>query len=457
MVRSGLGLGDTIAAIATPLGVGGIGIVRLSGRDSLAILESLFRPVSTSPSAHPRSLCLGHIVDPIARDKVDEVLVSYMPAPHTYTREPVVEINAHGGGLVLRQVLRLCLSQGARQAEPGEFTLRAFINGRIDLTQAEAVRDLVSARTEGAQRQALAQLGGGLGARVHQCHEGLQRALMLAEAAIDLDEAVERDVIEEELAPAIALLEELTASVRRGRLCREGLRVAIVGSPNVGKSSLLNALLRSDRAIVTDIPGTTRDTLEEAVDLGGMAVTFVDTAGLRDDPRDDPVERLGQERSRRALDSADLALLVLDASRPLSAADRAAAAEAERSPLMLTVWNKIDLSPPKESRPAGPPEVAVSALTGQGLEDLEQLVVELALGAEGDGDEAPLTSERHAVAAQRALGAALAAREALEEGHPLDLIAQDLRDAGHHLGEITGKTVDRDSLLRLFGTFCVGK
>lgn len=458
MTRSGLGLSDTIAAIATPLGAGGIGIVRISGRDSLSILELIFRPASASPSSRPRVLCLGHIVDPSTGLPIDEVLVAYMPGPHTYTREPVVEINTHGGGLILRQVLRLCLQLGARQAAPGEFTLRAFVNGRIDLTQAEAVRDLIAARTEGAHRQALAQLEGALGDRVRRCREGLLRALTLVEAAIDLDEVVGQGEIGEALESALAQLQEMTTSAKRGRLRREGLRVAIVGSPNVGKSSLLNALLGSDRAIVTDTPGTTRDTLEEAADLGGLAVTFVDTAGLRDGAYEDMVERLGQQRSRRAIDGADLALLVLDASRPLNAADRAAALEAARATLLLTVWNKIDLCAPSAPGPvAGSPEVRVSALSGAGLEELEQKVVDMALGAEGGGDGAPLTSERHAVAAQRALAAALAARDGLAGGDPLDLIGQDLRDACRYLGEVTGDAVDEDILIRLFSTFCVGK
>ena len=450
--------GDTIAAIATPAGAGGIGIVRLSGPQAGQVLRTLFRHSSRDPLQSPRRLCLGQVVDPATGHAVDEVLAVYMPGPGTFTREPVVEIDTHGGGLVLREVLRLCLRAGARAAQPGEFTLRAFLNGRIDLAQAEAVRDLVSARTHLAGRQALAQLEGALSDRVRRTRGSLLDALAGVEAAIDFDETVDYDAVAELLHGAEDELRALVKSAREGIRRREGLRVTIVGRPNVGKSSLLNSLLRNDRAIVTDIPGTTRDTLEESVDLAGLAITFVDTAGLGAEAGDDPVERLGRERSWRALRGADMALLVLDASRPLDDGDRAVAEGAASAPLMLAVWNKIDLGPPREPGPlAGCPEVHVSALTGAGMERLEASIVSLVLQGDRGEDEAPLTSERHLDAARRALEAASAAREGLADGYRLDMAAEDLRGACRALGEITGESVDADLLTRLFATFCVGK
>jgi len=449
---------DTIAAISTPLGAGGIGIVRLSGPDSLAVLRALFRPAAVWPESAPRQLCRGYVVDPNSAQVVDEVLSVYMPAPHTYTRQPVVEIDTHGGGLVLRRVLRLCLEQGARQAEPGEFTLRAFVSGRIDLTQAEAVRDLVSARTELAARQAVAQLQGGLGARVRSCRGQVLAVLAAVEAAIDFEDGFARDETMAALAAAAGDIEALLASAKGGMLRREGLRVAIVGRPNVGKSSLLNALLRFDRAIVSEVPGTTRDTLEEAVDLDGLAVVFVDTAGLRRQASGDPVERLGQERSRKAIDAADLVLLVLDASELLQAADYQVAEMAATAPAMITVWNKTDLVLPRQPSPRpGGLEVMVSALTGAGLQDLRQAVRDLALGNGPGTEEASLNTERQEEAAQDSLRAALSAAEGLARGLPLDMIAEDLRQACRALGQITGESTDADLLAQIFSSFCVGK
>lgn len=449
---------DTIVAVGTPPGAGGIGIVRLSGPDALAILRSLFRPSRTSPDAAPRRLCHGHIAEPEGGEVVDEVLATFMPAPYTYTRQNVVEINAHGGPVVLRRIVGLCLRQGARPAGPGEFTLRAFVNGRIDLTQAEAVRDVVSARTLLAARQAIAQLDGALGARVGRSRDRLLRCLAAVEASIDFEEVEGLPALEPELQAAIRELEELAKTAKTGIVRREGLRVAIVGRPNVGKSSLLNALLRADRAIVTDVPGTTRDTVEEAADVGGLTVVFVDTAGLDASATQDPAERLGRERSRRALASAQMVLLVLDASVPLEPADQEIAALASEAPAAVVVWNKVDLGDLGQPTPlSGRPEVHVSALTGLGLETLEQVILEQALEP-GSAQEGPaLSSERQRQAAIRALEAARAALAGVESGFGLDAVAEDLRAACHALGEITGETADEDVLARIFATFCVGK
>lgn len=451
------GYDDTIAAVGTPPGPGGIGIVRLSGPKAADILRALFRPSRTPPERAPRRLCHGHIVDPKSEQVVDEVLATLMPAPHTYTRQDVVEINAHGGPFVVRRVLELCLELGARPADPGEFTLRAFVNGRIDLTQAEAVRDLVSARTSLAARQAIAQLDGALSTRVGALRDRLAAALAAVEAWIDFDDLDEPD-LEPILQEAISGLDDLVQSAHSGIVRREGIRVAIVGRPNVGKSSLLNALLRADRAIVTDVPGTTRDTVEEAADLAGITAVFVDTAGLRQGGTEDPVEALGQERSRRALESAQVALLVLDASRPLEPADREIAAMASHAPSAVVVWNKVDLADLGQANPlAGHAEVRVSALTGQGLDALERVVVVEALGSQAGQDGGALSSARQQRAASRALEAARAALAGIHRGLGLDAVAEDLRHACSALGEITGETVEGDLLARIFATFCVGK
>jgi tRNA modification GTPase len=448
---------DTIVAVSTPPGAGGIGIVRMSGPEALRILRSLFRPSSTGPEQAPRCLCHGRLVDRADGTVVDEVLATFMPAPHTYTRQDVVEINTHGGPLVVRRTLELCLELGARLAEPGEFTLRAFLNGRIDLAQAEAVRDLVAARTSLAARQAVAQLDGLLSSRVRTVRERLQSCLAALEAWLDFDEG-EEPGLEPALQASNAEIEALVRSADAGIMRREGLRAAIVGRPNVGKSSLLNALLRSDRAIVTDVPGTTRDTVEEAADLGGLTVVFVDTAGLDQEETPDPVERLGRERSRRALESAHMVLLVLDASRPLEPADYEIARLAAQAPAAVVVWNKVDLNGPAQAAPlTGYPEVRVSALTGTGLDRLERVVVEQALGPDLAGQEAVLSSARQKMAAVRALEAARSALAGWQQGLGLDAVAEDIRVACRALGEITGETVEGDLLERIFATFCVGK
>lgn len=451
-----LSLDDTIVAIGTPEGRGGIGIVRLSGPAALAVAQRLFRP-SARLARRPRALCYGRVVDPAGGEDVDEVLAAYLPAPHTYTRQDVVEIDAHGGPYVLRRILGLCLREGARAAGAGEFTLRAFANGRIDLTQAEAVRDLVAAGSSAAARQAVAQLDGRLGSRVRQARAALLRALAEVEVGIDFDEedAPARD-LGPLLQPVAAELADLLAGAASGIVRREGLHVAIIGRPNVGKSSLMNALLRAERAIVTPVPGTTRDTVEESASIGGVALVFVDTAGLAL-ASTDPVERLGMARTEQAAQRADMALLVLDASAPLGDEDTAAARLAQRAPRALAVWNKCDLAMPTEPPPLdGANEVRVSALTGAGLADLEAALLGSVLGQAGDGAGA-ITTERQRDAAARALEAVRRAMAAAGSGIPADLVAIDVRAAVDALGEVTGETADEDLLATIFASFCVGK
>jgi tRNA modification GTPase len=461
-------LDDTIAAIATPLGEGGVGIVKISGPEAASILRRLFAPaVHAFDGLEPRRLTFGHIRDPGTGDVVDEVLAVTMPGPHSYTRQDVVEIQAHGGIVPLRRILGLTLAAGARPAEPGEMTLRAFLNGRLDLAQAEAVLDVVQARTEAALRVATEQLGGKLSARVRGVRAQVVDVLAYLEASIDFveDEIPPQDVVTP-LRAIAAELEEILATADRGLIYRQGIRAAIVGRPNVGKSSLLNALLRGERAIVTSIPGTTRDTLEETVNVGGVPLVLVDTAGIRAET-DDEVERIGVERSRAALERADLALLVIDGSQPLTDADWDIAALIGGKPA-LVVANKCDL-PHLEVGADGSTELAevllpsvrrlrVSALTNEGIEGLEEAIVELVFGGAVTTADTPLVSNpRHQASLKRAIDHVGAAEGGQLGGLSPDLVAIDVREAVDALGEITGETVSEDLLEAIFSNFCIGK
>jgi len=452
-------LDDTIAAISTPVGKGGIGIVRLSGTEALAILRRLFvRSGRAARRLASHRLYHGAIVDPANGRRVDEVLAAYMRAPHTYTRQDVVEIDCHGGAAALREVLGLCLAAGARPALPGEFTLRALLNGRIDLAQAEAVLDVINAETEASLRVAVEQLGGRLSAHVRAVRRRLVEALAHLEASIDFpeDEIPERDV-GADLAAGAAALRDLVQEAERGVLYRQGIRVAIVGRPNVGKSSLLNALLRQDRAIVTPIPGTTRDTVEETISLRGIPVVLTDTAGLGDSG--DAIVRLGMERSRASMARADLVLLVVDSSCPPDDADRRVAADVAGRKVIV-VANKTDL-PAADGHEAllpGVPIVPVSALTGAGIEALEeQMAGAIRSGPATPGVEPLASNPRHRDLFRRALASVETAAAALAEGSGTDLVAIDVSDAVTALGQVTGETADEELLETIFSSYCIGK
>jgi len=455
-------LDDTIAAISTPVGEGGIGIVRLSGPDALAILQNIFlrgRKRSAIRKLQPYHLTYGHVVDPETDQTLDEVLVAYMPAPWTYTRQDVVEINCHGGIVPLRRVLELCLRYGARLASPGEFTLRAFLNGRIDLAQAEAVLDIVRAKTAASLRVAVGQLDGRLSHEVHQVRAQMVDVLSWLEASVDFaeDEIPPRDVAPD-LEKVQGRLERLLSTADQGIVYRQGVRTAIIGRPNVGKSSLLNALLRTSRAIVTPIPGTTRDTLEETLNLQGVPLVLVDTAGITADA-EDVIERLGIERSRAALAQADLALMVVDGSEPLTSADHDIAALLENKPGLLVI-NKCDLPVVIDVDGFLPnlPRVRISALTGEGLDTLESAIVETVFSGQVLASDALLVSNpRHKDILQRAHDHVLAARQTHAQGLPADFVAIDLTAAVNALGEITGETLHEDLLETIFSNFCIGK
>lgn len=450
---------DTIAAIATPLGEGGLAVLRVSGPQALAVADRCFVPRgrhAQKPSEAPsHTLHYGHVV----RDGrvVDEVMAAVMRAPRTFTTEDTVEITCHGGLLPARLVLDALLAAGARLAQPGEFTRRAFLHGRLDLAQAEAVADLIHARTELALAAANEQLAGHLSRRIGLLRDDLLNLLAHVEAHLDFpDEDIAPDTqarLLERLDRAGAFLEELLRTANEGQILRRGLRVAIVGRPNAGKSSLLNRLLGHDRAIVSPVAGTTRDTIEETADIRGLPLVFIDTAGLREAA--DDLEAEGIRRSRESLARADLILHVLDASAPLAGADREHLEELAGRKRLL-VANKADL-PPQLDLP-GETLHRVSCLTGDGIEALKDALRDTVRSG-GIGAEMlqVMINSRHQDALRRAREAAGHAAAALRDGVPLDLVALDLRLAVQAVGEVVGQTATEDLLDSIFSQFCLGK
>jgi len=455
---------DTIAAISTPLGEAGIGIIRVSGPDADNIAQTLFRPKHPRCQFISHHLYLGQIVDPDSREIVDEVLLTLMRGPRTYTREDVVEIHCHSGWGVLQRLLELTLDCGARLARPGEFTLRAFLSGRLDLTQAEAVLEVIQARTDAGVRVAAEHLQGRLGRGLQQIRETLLDFLAQVEAALDFPEEtgeVPAVKLAAALVPTLKALEALAATYQEGRLLREGLLVVIAGRPNVGKSSLLNRLLARDRAIVTEIPGTTRDLVEEVITLEGMAVRFSDTAGLR--RAQDQVEELGIQRTRERLGQADLVLYLVDGSVPLSREARQDLEEIGARP-GLAVINKVDLpqklTPSELTAATTLPVIKISALTGEGIAELKKRIIELTLKGGLNTTGEIVTQARHHQHLQNCLGYLAQALELLGPGEPAppwELVALELQAAIRELGEITGQEVGDDVLDRIFGEFCLGK
>jgi tRNA modification GTPase len=467
---------DTIAAIATPLGEGGLAVVRVSGARALAVADKCFLPAGKSslmPSAAPtHTIQFGKITR--GGKAIDEVLLAVLRAPRTFTREDTVEISCHGGILPAKLVLDTLLANGARLAEPGEFTRRAFLNGRLDLAQAEAVADLIHSRTELALAAANEQLAGKLSQRINRLRDDLMHTLAHVEAHIDFpDEDIAPDTkaqLLKRLEDGIAFMDELLRTANEGRVLRRGIRAAIVGRPNVGKSSLLNQLLGRDRAIVSPIAGTTRDTIEETANIRGLPVMFIDTAGLRE--ARDEIEQEGIRRSRESLASAEFILHVLDASEPLAKADENYLAEFAGKKRIL-VRNKMDL-PVKLELPgrAGSPLPAagalgvtrptnivdVSCLSGQGVEALKDAIKELAWSGEIKAEMLQvMINSRHQDALNRARAATQRTIDALRADATLELAAMDLRIAVNAVGEIVGKTATEDLLDSIFSQFCIGK
>ena len=440
--------GDTIAALSTPAGRGGLGVIRLSGADARAIALSF---LSLKSAWGSWTAALGLLIGPDGA-AVDQVVATYFQGPRSYTGEDVVEISCHGSPVVLRYCLERAVSAGARLAEPGEFTLRAYLNGRIDLPQAEAVRDLIDATTLYQARVAAQQMDGAVSRRLKPVKEQLVELIALLEAGIDF---ADNDV---DIAPDFELLRridgvavgarELIASFAYGKLVHNGVTLAIVGRPNAGKSSVFNRLLEQDRAIVTEIPGTTRDLVSETVDVGGIPIRFVDTAGIR--KSEDRVESLGIERSYQAIADADVTLVIVDASLGMTAEDQALVDRAGRS---VVVANKVDL--PQHAEIAG--AVAVSALTGSGIAELRAAIL-TAITPEGAVQESGfITSIRHEQLLRESVEALDAARAAVLLGIPHEMLLLDLYAALRPLDAITGATTADDILNRIFSTFCIGK
>jgi tRNA modification GTPase len=457
-------LRDTIVAPATAPGAGSVAILRLSGPKSIEILRAIWKP-SRAGALEPRQVYLGDVTDPGTGAHLDRSLAFIMRAPNSLTGEDVAELQVHGGPFLVRRILSLAVAHGARLAEPGEFTRRAFLNGRMDLTEAEAVADLVEARGEAGLRQALAQLSGVLAENVRGLREKVVGIRAHLEAEIDFsDEDIRlpsRREMAGEIERIIGDVAVLHDSFARGQLAREGARAAIIGKPNAGKSSLLNLLLGIDRAIVTDIPGTTRDVIEDTVQLGPVPLTILDTAGLREGR--DEVERLGIERTRRSAAEADLLIAIFDSSRPLDSDDAAIIALC-RDRAGVAVLNKNDLPPQlalTDLSAAGitMPVIAISALTGDGLSCLRQELTCAIDGLAGPGAESgiAISRGRHRDALAEALRALKAARESALRAMPPEIVAVDIAAAADALGAITGEVTSEDVLDKIFAEFCIGK
>ncbi|HES9159725.1 TPA: tRNA uridine-5-carboxymethylaminomethyl(34) synthesis GTPase MnmE [Streptococcus pyogenes] len=451
---------DTITAISTPLGEGAIGIVRLSGTDALAIAQSVFKGKNLEQVAS-HTINYGHIIDPKTGTIIDEVMVSVMLAPKTFTRENVVEINTHGGIAVTNEILQLLIRQGARMAEPGEFTKRAFLNGRVDLTQAEAVMDIIRAKTDKAMTIAVKQLDGSLSQLINDTRQEILNTLAQVEVNIDYPEYDDVEemttaLLREKTQEFQSLLENLLRTAKRGKILREGLSTAIIGRPNVGKSSLLNNLLREDKAIVTDIAGTTRDVIEEYVNIKGVPLKLVDTAGIRE--TDDLVEQIGVERSKKSLQEADLVLLVLNASEKLTDQDRALLNLSQDSNRIILL-NKTDLEQKIELEQLPDDYIPISVLTNQNINLIEDRINQLFFDNAGlvEQDATYLSNARHISLIEKAVQSLEAVNDGLALGMPVDLLQVDLTRTWEILGEITGDAAPDELITQLFSQFCLGK
>ncbi len=451
---------DTIVALSTPQGRSGIGVIRLSGTGSLRILRVLVSDAEFTPD--PGHVSLRNIREPSTGEILDQALVTFFQTPHSFTGEDVVELSCHGSPVLLRQMLDSILSLDARMATPGEFTLRAVLTGKLNLVQAEAIRDLIDAQTSAAVRHAARQLGGELSGRLQPIKDSLIEIIVVMESSLEFVEDDLPDIASVRLSGQLAAicddLEKLSATFRAGRLLKDGLKIVLVGRPNVGKSSLFNGLLSFERAIVTDIAGTTRDSLTELVSLKGIPVLLTDTAGVR--TSQDEIESLGVERTRRAIADADLVVLVLDGSQPLTKEDHEILSELSKTQHLITA-NKMDLDNFRsdEIRMAcvGTDVVSISAKSGSGLGVLRDAI--LAPFATGEQMETGLlvTDARHFDLLQRAANSIAASSRLFEERASEELVLVGLHDALRFLGEITGETTTEDILSRIFSTFCIGK
>lgn len=449
---------DTITAIATPLGEGAIGIVRISGSKALAIIKKIFKGKNLD-DVPSHTINYGHIVENGAI--IDEVMVSVMRAPKTFTREDVIEINTHGGVAVTNEILQLVLRSGARMADPGEFTKRAFLNGRVDLAQAEAVMDLIRAKTDKAMAVAVQQLDGSLSNLINNTRQEILNTLAQVEVNIDYPEYDDVEemttaLMREKTQEFETLLTNLLKSARRGKILREGLSTAIIGRPNVGKSSLLNNLLREEKAIVTDIEGTTRDVIEEYVNIKGVPLKLIDTAGIRE--TDDLVEKIGVERSKKALEEADLVLLVLNSAEKLTDQDRTLL-EISQNSNRLILLNKTDLPEQIETDQLPEDCIKISVIKNQNIDVIEERINKLFFdnAAIVEKDATYLSNARHISLIEKALKSLQAVNDGLELGMPVDLLQVDMTRTWEILGEITGDAAPDELITQLFSQFCLGK
>ena len=456
---------DTIAAISTPFGKAGIGIVRISGPRALEIAGKIFSPGKSVQAIESHRLYLGQLIDPTCGQMIDEVLLSFMKAPNSYTREDVIEINSHSGYALLSKVLQIIINEGARLARPGEFTFRAFLNGRIDLTQAEAVADLINSRSERGLILASCQIRGELRDRVGKLRGKLIEILARIEAAIDFPEdepgllsreemviLIEKDIIK-------PINESLVAHTRR-KIWMEGINTVIAGRVNTGKSSLLNRLLNEERSIVTAVPGTTRDIVESTIHIKGIPFCIMDTAGIREGKG--KVERIGISKSEEKLDEADISLILIDQSRPLNKDDLKILSKAGKEKSIIAI-NKIDLPSRLDETELnkiinGLTVVRISCLTGEGIGDLLNAVPDKVMENDPDGISlSPVPNMRHKIALTEALNHFINAVDNLKKDSPLEIIAMDIREGANTLAEITGETTNEDIYDRIFSEFCLGK
>ena len=455
---------DTICGIATPLGEGGISIIRVSGSDSLKIINKIFKGKNASDILDMKSYTMryGHICDINSKFEIDEVIISYMKGPRSFTAEDVVEVNCHGGVVSTGRVLEEIIKAGARIAEPGEFTKRAFLNGRIDLSQAEAVMDIIRAKTDLSMKSAVMQSSGALSKEIGKLREYMLNTLALIEYSVDFtedDEEPDETIpikVGEQLTVAIKDMNKLLEGANEGRIIRDGLKLAIIGKPNVGKSSLLNCLLKEKRAIVTDIPGTTRDIIEEFISLDGIPVKITDTAGIRE--TEDEVEKIGVERSREKIDEADLIVLMLDSSHPLEIEDREIIDKVKNKKYVV-LMNKNDLEKKISDKDIKDLKnvIYISAKTGFGIDELKEKVKELFFNGEVDSESMIISNNRHKQALYRALENCQEALDRVKSNEYLDLISIYVTSALKALGEITGSELEEDLINKIFSEFCVGK
>jgi len=451
----------TIAAVATPAGYGGIGVIRLSGSESLSLIAKLLRDAQKT-SFTPQHASLQHLFNPETGNAIDEAVVTYFKAPHSFTGEDVVEISCHGSPVVLAEVLRLLTAFGAELAQPGEFSLRAFLNQRLDLAQAEAIKDLIHSQTTYQARIAARQLRGELSSQLKPIKEGLIELIVHFESSVEF---VEDDLDPLDLAKFLAKIDgyiqqlsRLAESYRVGKLIRSGIKLALIGRPNVGKSSLFNSLLGRDRAIVTHLPGTTRDTLNEVFSINGIPIDLIDTAGIRE--TDDLVEKIGVERTRSAISEADFVIVVVEADTLLPAEEKDLI---NQFPVNLVVVNKCDLRAELSQEAADflnkqATMLRVSALTGEGIEELKQFIYQQLISETAVTNEsAIITNERHYQALEQALAALHQAKQDLISGFTEEIALANLHNALKSLGVITGETLIADILNQIFSTFCIGK